>query len=84
MCACVQFLNKTQVKFVCGFVHRYGKCYISWTLTHCVISVGAALFYASTKEDKNVSLLHKYLLHRAYGLPFKEPACVVDKDSIFM
>ena len=45
---------------------------------------GAALFYASTKEDKNVSLLHKYLLHRAYGLPFKEPACVVDKDAIFM
>ena len=50
----------------------------------CVSSDGAALFYASTKEDKNVSLLHKYLLHRAYGLPFKEPACVVDKDAIFM
>ena len=45
---------------------------------------GAALFYASTKDDKNVSLLHKYLVHRAYGLPFKEAACVVDKDSIFM
>jgi dynein light intermediate chain 1 len=48
------------------------------------VSDGAALFYASTKEDKNVSLLHKYLLHRAYGLPFKEPACVVDKDAIFI
>ena len=45
---------------------------------------GAALFYASTKEDKNVSLLHKYLLHRAYNLPFKESAWVVDKDAVFM
>lgn len=53
------------------------------TLTVCKLD-GAALFYASTKEDKNMSLLHKYLLHRAYGLPFKEAACVVDKDSIFM
>jgi dynein light intermediate chain 1 len=36
------------------------------------------------KEDKNVSLLHKYLIHRAYNLPFKEAAWVVDRDAIFM
>jgi hypothetical protein len=45
---------------------------------------GAALFYVSSKEDKNVAVLHKYLVHRAYGMPFKEAAWVVDKDAVFM
>lgn len=45
---------------------------------------GAALFYTSTKEDKNLHILHKYLLHRSYDLPFKEVAWVIDRDSIFM
>ena len=47
-------------------------------------SDGAALFYVSTKEDRNMPILHKYLVHRAYGMPFKEVAWVVDKDAIFM
>jgi dynein light intermediate chain 1 len=58
--------------------------FIQQAIRKFCLNYGAALFYASTKEDKNVSLLHKYLLHRAYGLPFKEPACVVDKDAIFI
>lgn len=45
---------------------------------------GAALFYVSSKEDKNVALLNKYLVHRSYSLPFKTSASVVDKDSVFM
>ena len=45
---------------------------------------GAALFYVSSKEEKNVAVLHKYLVHRAYGMPFKEAAWVVDKDAVFM
>ena len=45
---------------------------------------GAALFYTSVKENKNCSLLYKYLAHRIYGLPFKSPALVVEKDSVFM
>lgn len=58
--------------------------YIQQAVRKFCLNYGAALFYASTKDDKNVSLLHKYLVHRAYGLPFKEAACVVDKDSIFI
>lgn len=42
------------------------------------------MFYVSSKEDKNLSVLHKYLVHRAYGMPFKEAAWVVDKDAVFM
>ena len=53
--------------------------FLTWTLPD-----GAALFYTSTKEDKNIQILHKYLLHRAYDLPFKEVAWVIDRDSIFM
>ncbi len=47
-------------------------------------SDGAALFYISSKEDKNVSLLLQYLMHRIYSLPFKTGASVVDKDTVFM
>ncbi len=47
-------------------------------------SDGAALFYISSKEDKNVSLLLQYLMHRGYSLPFKTGASVVDKDTVFM
>ena len=54
--------------------------YISLTFN----SDGAALFYTSVKENKNCSLLYKYLAHRIYGLPFKSPALVVEKDSVFM
>ena len=40
--------------------------------------------YTSVKESKNCSLLKKYLLHRIYGFPFKVPASVLDRESIFM
>ena len=45
---------------------------------------GAALVYTAAKDSKNISLLYKYLIHRAFGLPFRNPAHVVDKDAIFM
>ncbi|EDO45956.1 predicted protein, partial [Nematostella vectensis] len=45
---------------------------------------GAALFYTSVKENKNCNLFLKYVLHKIYGLPFKSPALVVDKDSVFI
>lgn len=50
----------------------------------CSLSVGASLFYVSLKDDKNCDLMYKYTLNRLYGFPFKSPALVVDKDSIFM
>lgn len=51
----------------------------SWQLT-----VGAALFYTSAKENKNCFLLYKYLVHRLYGYQFSDAASVVEKDSVFM
>lgn len=36
------------------------------------------------KENKNIDLLYKYLVHRLYGFPFDLPAQVVDKDSVFI
>ncbi|CAG0921423.1 unnamed protein product [Notodromas monacha] len=48
------------------------------------LQYGAALFYTSVKDDKNCDLLYKYLVHRIYGLQFRTPALVVEKDAIFI
>ena len=48
------------------------------------LQFGAALFYTSVKEDKNCDLLYKYLAHRIYGMQFRTPALVVEKDAVFM
>ena len=61
-----------------------GLAFLLLSLTQISILDGAALFYVSSKEEKNVAVLHKYLVHRAYGMPFKEAAWVVDKDAVFM
>ncbi|CAJ0930437.1 unnamed protein product, partial [Mesorhabditis belari] len=45
---------------------------------------GAALFYTSSKNIKNTHLLTKYLVHRAYNLPFTTPAQLLDRDSLFV
>lgn len=49
-----------------------------------LLIVGASLFYVSVKANKNCDLLYKHLVHRIYGLKFKTPALVVEKDAIFM
>lgn len=54
-----------------------------WIRTFC-LQYGASLFYTSVKEDKNCDLLYKYLTHRIYGLPFRTPALVVEKDAVLM
>ena len=77
---CVEWSQRSVLSVACASIPSLCLCLLDSPPT----PDGAALFYASTKEDKNISLLHKYLLHRAYSLPFKEAACVVDKDSIFM
>jgi dynein light intermediate chain 1 len=48
------------------------------------LNYGAALFYTSTKDTKNIETLHKYLIHRVYGLKFDVPAYVVEKDAVFI
>jgi len=40
--------------------------------------------YVSAKINKNCDLLYKYLVHRIYGLAFKTPALVVEKDAVFI
>lgn len=54
-----------------------------WIRRFC-LEHGASLFYTSVKEDKNCDLLYKYLTHRIYGLPFRTPALVVEKDAVLM
>lgn len=45
---------------------------------------GAALIYTSIKENKNIDLMYKYLVHKLYGFPFHSPVLVVEKDAVFM
>ncbi|CAF4897267.1 cytoplasmic dynein 1 light intermediate chain 2 [Pieris napi] len=54
-----------------------------WIRRFC-LQYGAALFYTSAKEDKNCDLLYKYLTHRIYGLPFRTPALIVEKDAVLI
>ncbi len=58
--------------------------FIQEYLSKFCLHYGAALFYTSAKEDKNLDLLYKYLVHRIYGLVFPTPALVVEKDEVFM
>ncbi|KRX44869.1 Ribonuclease 3 [Trichinella murrelli] len=45
---------------------------------------GAALVYTNVKEGRNCDLLYKYILHRVFGFPFTQPACVIDKEAMFI
>ncbi|XP_055609006.1 cytoplasmic dynein 1 light intermediate chain 1 isoform X2 [Uranotaenia lowii] len=54
-----------------------------WIRRFCLV-YGASLFYTSVKEDKNCDLLYKYLTHRIYGLPFRTPALIVEKDAVLI
>nr|XP_023683528.1 cytoplasmic dynein 1 light intermediate chain 1 [Paramormyrops kingsleyae] len=48
------------------------------------LQYGAALVYTSMKDNKNLDVLYKYLVHRLYGFPFIVPAHVVEKDAVFI
>ncbi|KAM9301480.1 cytoplasmic dynein 1 light intermediate chain 2 [Gastrophryne carolinensis] len=48
------------------------------------LQYGAALIYTSVKEEKNLDLLYKYIVHKLYGFHFSTPALVVEKDVIFI
>ena len=45
---------------------------------------GAALFYTSVKDEKNVDKLYKYIVHKCYGYPFTFTAAIVERDAIFI
>ncbi|XP_039592465.1 cytoplasmic dynein 1 light intermediate chain 1 isoform X1 [Polypterus senegalus] len=58
--------------------------FIQSYIRHFCLQYGAALIYTSIKENKNIDLLYKYLVHKLYGFPFNIPAQVVEKDSVFI
>jgi dynein light intermediate chain 1 len=58
--------------------------FIQQAIRKFCLQYGAALFYVSAKVNKNCDLLHKYLAHRIYDLPFKANASVVERDAIFV
>ncbi|XP_045065953.1 cytoplasmic dynein 1 light intermediate chain 2 isoform X2 [Coregonus clupeaformis] len=48
------------------------------------LQYGAALIYTSVKEEKNLDLLYKYIVHKVYDFQFSTPALVVEKDAILI
>lgn len=58
--------------------------FIQQAIRKFCLQFGASLFYVSAKVNKNCDLLHKYLAHRIYDLPFKAQASVVERDAIFV
>ncbi|KAK0149301.1 Cytoplasmic dynein 1 light intermediate chain 2 [Merluccius polli] len=48
------------------------------------LNYGAGLIYTSVKEEKNLDLLYKYILHKIYDFQFSSPALVVEKDAVFI
>ncbi|KAL0273937.1 UNVERIFIED_CONTAM: hypothetical protein PYX00_006495 [Menopon gallinae] len=58
--------------------------FIQYHLRNFCMKHGAALFYTSAKEDKNLDLLYKYLTHRIYGFGPVPPALVVEKDAVLV
>lgn len=58
--------------------------FIQQAIRKFCLQFGASLFYVSAKVNKNCDLLHKYLAHRMYDLPFKASASVVERDAIFV
>uniref|UniRef100_A0A3Q3EGP4 Dynein light intermediate chain n=1 Tax=Kryptolebias marmoratus TaxID=37003 RepID=A0A3Q3EGP4_KRYMA len=48
------------------------------------LQYGAGLIYSSVKEEKNLDLLYKYIVHKLYEFQFTTPALVVEKDAVFI
>ncbi|KAM6942863.1 cytoplasmic dynein 1 light intermediate chain 2 [Xenentodon cancila] len=48
------------------------------------LQYGAGLIYTSVKEEKNLDLLYKYIVHKMYDFQFVSPALVVEKDAVFI
>ncbi|KAG8543774.1 hypothetical protein GDO81_023734 [Engystomops pustulosus] len=67
--------------------HDYRDEYFDFIQSHIrrfCLNYGAALIYTSVKEEKNLDLLYKYIVHKTYGFHFTTAALVVEKDAVFM
>ncbi|XP_056382073.1 cytoplasmic dynein 1 light intermediate chain 2 [Hyla sarda] len=67
--------------------HDYRDEFFDFIQSHIrsfCLQYGAALIYTSVKEEKNLDLLYKYIVHKTYGFHFNMPALVVEKDAVFI
>ncbi|XP_044519170.1 cytoplasmic dynein 1 light intermediate chain 2 isoform X3 [Gracilinanus agilis] len=67
--------------------HDYREEHFDFIQSHVrkfCLQYGAALIYTSVKEEKNLDLLYKYIVHKTYGFHFTTPALVVEKDAVFI
>ncbi|KAF7688142.1 cytoplasmic dynein 1 light intermediate chain 2 isoform X1 [Silurus meridionalis] len=67
--------------------HDYKEEHFDFIQSHLrrfCLQYGAALIYTSVKEEKNLDLLYKYMVHKLYDFHFNTPALVVEKDAVFI
>ncbi|KAM9493211.1 cytoplasmic dynein 1 light intermediate chain 2 isoform 2-T2 [Clarias gariepinus] len=67
--------------------HDYKEEHFDFIQSHLrrfCLQYGAALIYTSVKEEKNLDLLYKYIVHKLYDFQFTTPALVVEKDAVFI
>ncbi|KAJ8249409.1 hypothetical protein GJAV_G00234490 [Gymnothorax javanicus] len=72
VCTKDQDYKEEHFDFIQSHIRRFGLQY------------GAGLIYTSVKEEKNLDLLYRYILHKMYGFPLTSPALVVEKDAVFI
>ncbi|KAI1889898.1 hypothetical protein AGOR_G00167650 [Albula goreensis] len=67
--------------------HDYREEHFDFIQSHIrrfCLKYGAALIYTSVKEEKNIDLLYKYIVHKMYDFQLTTPALVVEKDAVFI
>lgn len=67
--------------------HDYREEHFDFIQSHIrrfCLQYGAGLIYTSVKEEKNLDLLYKYIVHKMYDFQFTTPALVVEKDAVFI
>uniref|UniRef100_A0A8C4IC94 Dynein light intermediate chain n=1 Tax=Dicentrarchus labrax TaxID=13489 RepID=A0A8C4IC94_DICLA len=67
--------------------HDYREEHFDFIQSHIrrfSLQYGAGLIYTSVKEEKNLDLLYKYIVHKMYDFQFTTPALVVEKDAVFI
>uniref|UniRef100_UPI003AB0DB86 cytoplasmic dynein 1 light intermediate chain 2 isoform X5 n=1 Tax=Centroberyx gerrardi TaxID=166262 RepID=UPI003AB0DB86 len=67
--------------------HDYREEHFDFIQSHIrqfCLQYGAGLIYTSVKEEKNMDLLYKYIVHKMYDFQFTTPALVVEKDAVFI
>uniref|UniRef100_A0A7N9B1T8 Dynein light intermediate chain n=1 Tax=Mastacembelus armatus TaxID=205130 RepID=A0A7N9B1T8_9TELE len=67
--------------------HDYREEHFDFIQSHIrrfCLQYGAGLIYTSVKEEKNLVLLYKYIVHKLYDFQLTTPALIVEKDAVFI